>query len=172
MSGEEAHSRKEAEKVKKKRARVLYDFEAEGDNELTCKAGEVVLILDNGDSNWWKGSNHRGVGLFPAYFVTIDLKGSQERKRSAVFNEEVEMKEVEQVTFSAQKTSEQTGKRLGKDKLVYKDDVINPIQFWDKKLGIRAVDLKEQIVGDIKASNLNPVGTAMGGSVAQETMKV
>merc|ERR1719495_2336604 len=89
-----------------KKARALYDFEAAEDNELTFKAGEVIVILDDADPNWWKGSNHRGEGLFPSNFVTMDLEGTSERKRSVVFNEEVEVKEVEQVTFPTQETIE------------------------------------------------------------------
>ena len=39
---------------------------------------------------------------------TLDMAGAgAERKRSVVFNEEVEVKEVEQVTFPAQETIDQ-----------------------------------------------------------------
>lgn len=48
---------------------ALYDLEAEADDELSFKAGDVVEVLESGDDGWWKGRCNGQVGLFPVNYV-------------------------------------------------------------------------------------------------------
>ena len=54
-------------------ATVLYDFDAQGDDELTVRENEVVTVVDKENDEWWSVRNASGQeGVVPAQYVQID----------------------------------------------------------------------------------------------------
>ncbi|XP_078508335.1 arf-GAP with SH3 domain, ANK repeat and PH domain-containing protein 1-like [Lissotriton helveticus] len=61
-------------KPKLRRVKAIYECRADREDELTFSAGEILVVTDEEDQNWWNGYveghlNRRGV--FPASFVHI-----------------------------------------------------------------------------------------------------
>ncbi|ESO09426.1 hypothetical protein HELRODRAFT_153783, partial [Helobdella robusta] len=50
-----------------------YDFKPQDPEELELKRGDIVLVIDKKDPNWWSGEIVRGSqvfrGLFPKTYV-------------------------------------------------------------------------------------------------------
>ncbi|KAK7074858.1 mitogen-activated protein kinase kinase kinase 9 [Halocaridina rubra] len=52
----------------------LYDYEAQGDDELSLHRGDIIEVLSqdvkiSGDEGWWTGKINGKVGIFPSNFV-------------------------------------------------------------------------------------------------------
>lgn len=122
-----------------RKVRALYDFEAAEDNELTFKAGEIIMVFEESDPNWWRGSNHRGEGYFPANFVTADLsmepedltKETKSSKKNEILNE------VQKVEQTAVEINEETIDRLLF--LLHEADPSDPTQDSDEMLRLENV---------------------------------
>lgn len=66
-----------------KLCKVLFDYEAKGDDELNLRRGERVELLStdfkiSGDEGWWTGKVGDKVGIFPANFVeSLNARGGR-----------------------------------------------------------------------------------------------
>ncbi|XP_046549057.1 LOW QUALITY PROTEIN: arf-GAP with SH3 domain, ANK repeat and PH domain-containing protein 2-like [Haliotis rubra] len=64
--------------IGRRRCRALYDCDADNDDELTFKEGEIILVLKEEEEEWWEGEveGHPGRrGLFPVSFVNMIPEG-------------------------------------------------------------------------------------------------
>ncbi|XP_076444847.1 SH3 domain-containing kinase-binding protein 1-like isoform X2 [Babylonia areolata] len=63
---------------------VEYDYEAEQDDELTLKVGDVIKNVVTAEGGWWEGELGGRKGMFPDNFVKLKTKSSpKEGKREA-----------------------------------------------------------------------------------------
>ena len=56
---------------------ALYNYDAQGEDELSLRKGQIVEVLSedakiSGDEGWWTGKIGDKVGIFPANFVMYD----------------------------------------------------------------------------------------------------
>ncbi|NWY57055.1 SH319 protein, partial [Chionis minor] len=56
---------------KKGKAKALYDFHGENDDELSFKAGDTITELESVDEDWLSGEIQGKSGIFPRNFVQI-----------------------------------------------------------------------------------------------------
>ncbi|KFV51498.1 SH3 domain-containing protein 19, partial [Gavia stellata] len=57
--------------AKKGKARALYDFHGENEDELSFKAGDTITELESIDEDWMSGEIQGKSGIFPKNFVQI-----------------------------------------------------------------------------------------------------
>lgn len=48
---------------------VLYDYEAQGDQEMDLREGDIVTIVAKEDDVWWCGQKNDKMGMFPSTYV-------------------------------------------------------------------------------------------------------
>ena len=50
-------------------AKVLFDYDAEADDELTLKEGDLIRNIEKKEDGWWEGELYGRRGMFPENFV-------------------------------------------------------------------------------------------------------
>uniref|UniRef100_A0A8C4X3X3 Hematopoietic cell-specific Lyn substrate 1 n=1 Tax=Erpetoichthys calabaricus TaxID=27687 RepID=A0A8C4X3X3_ERPCA len=50
---------------------ALYDYQGEGNDEISFNPGDIIYEIEMVDESWWKGKCHGLVGLFPASYVEL-----------------------------------------------------------------------------------------------------
>jgi hypothetical protein len=62
----------EQEEAEGLEAAALYDFQAQGDDELTVMEGDVLWVIEQEGDEWWKCRNAKGdVGVVPASYIEV-----------------------------------------------------------------------------------------------------
>ncbi|KAI9636713.1 uncharacterized protein MKK02DRAFT_26463 [Dioszegia hungarica] len=73
-------------------ATVLYDFDAQGEDELNVKENDIVTVVDKENDEWWLVRNSRGQeGVVPAQYIQI---GEGSAPAAAGYDEDDEEEEA------------------------------------------------------------------------------
>lgn len=71
---EEPEEEEEQVKESQEIVQALYDFNADGEDELTVKEGERLIVLEKDGEEWWKCKNaYDAEGVVPASYLEVRI---------------------------------------------------------------------------------------------------
>ncbi|TKS75664.1 CD2-associated protein [Collichthys lucidus] len=77
-----------AKKPKRRRCKVLFDYQPLNEDELELKVGDLIDINEEVEEGWWSGSLNGKSGLFPSNFVKeLDTAGEDGESNDTVADE-------------------------------------------------------------------------------------
>ena len=54
-----------------KKAKVTFEYDSQDQDELTLKVGDIIDIIGEEETGWWRGQLDNKTGVFPSNFVEI-----------------------------------------------------------------------------------------------------
>ena len=88
---------REQESTRKKsqlrRVKAMYDLKSTEPDELSFRKGDVIVVLEQVYRDWWRGSLHGKIGIFPINYVS-PLEQSVLTENTIINNKETETKIV------------------------------------------------------------------------------
>ena len=61
-------------KTQEQFCRAQFDYDAQGDQEISFKGGDLIKFLYEEDETWWCGEINGKKGMFPKDFVELVIK--------------------------------------------------------------------------------------------------
>lgn len=49
----------------------MYDFQSASEKEVSFKKGDIIVLTEQVDANWLKGTVNGSTGIFPVTFVKV-----------------------------------------------------------------------------------------------------
>eukprot|EP01091_Cochliopodium_minus_P015744 TRINITY_DN568_c1_g1_i2.p1 TRINITY_DN568_c1_g1~~TRINITY_DN568_c1_g1_i2.p1 ORF type:complete len:466 (-),score=162.18 TRINITY_DN568_c1_g1_i2:41-1438(-) len=83
------------QKEEEKRHVALFDFQAETQDEISFRAGDIILVNEKNGIEWWRGAIHGKNGYFPANYVE-EFNLYQEKKKKMKKKSKNKDKELQQ----------------------------------------------------------------------------
>lgn len=95
-----------------RRVRALYDLNANEQDELSFRKGDVIVVLEQVYRDWWRGSLHGKIGIFPLNYVTPITEPSPVESQREQQIEESVLSQAQNVQVLSAKMQMASGKGL------------------------------------------------------------
>ncbi|SMN18885.1 similar to Saccharomyces cerevisiae YHL002W HSE1 Subunit of the endosomal Vps27p-Hse1p complex required for sorting of ubiquitinated membrane proteins into intralumenal vesicles prior to vacuolar degradation [Maudiozyma saulgeensis] len=107
-----------------KKVRAMYDLNSSEKDELSFKKGDIIIVLEQVYRDWWRGTLHGKIGIFPLNYVTpiveptIEELQIENSKENMVFQQYDKINHLHQTLKNSSQTTINNGKDITQDEQI------------------------------------------------------